>query len=210
MMRPHPAEVILFMLLIVGALLHLVTRPDYSKRHYEFMPNMTETPGYESQDANPNFGDGKTLRTPAEGTVARGFLPLNNNGELLNQDTPWEKMSKADLKHWDAYPPSAPDDPSKLDADGQAAYLSRGREVFTNVCATCHGGGGTGGTAVVKRGMPAPTSLLDEAIVKMTDGHLFHVITHGKGNMAPHGNHVARADRWKVIRYVRGLQGVKE
>ena len=205
------AEGLLVVLLLLGLGLHFGLKPDYSVRNYVFAPNMVETPGYEAHDANPNFADGQTLRLPAPGTIARGFEPLQVNAVPLNVGKEWADMTPEDQERWDAFAP--PWDFEKLDAGAQNQIIARGAEVFANVCAVCHGPGGTGGSQVVQRGMPLPPSLLDEKVRALSDGHMFHVITlgkgaitPGKGNMPAHANHVSRADRWKVIRHVRKLQ----
>jgi mono/diheme cytochrome c family protein len=59
---------------------------------------------------------------------------------------------------------------------------------------------------VPQRGVPLPASLTAENAVQMKDGQLFHVITYGQKNMPAHAGQIARADRWKVILYVRELQ----
>ena len=46
-------------------------------RNFEVMPEMVRTIAYKSFTANPNFGDGKTLQPPPEGTIARGAHPLH-------------------------------------------------------------------------------------------------------------------------------------
>ena len=40
----------------------------------------------------------------------------------------------------------------------------------------------------------------------MTEGHIFHTITHGRGRMNAHGSQIDIADRWKIVRYVQTLQ----
>jgi mono/diheme cytochrome c family protein len=42
-----------------------------ARRNVEAMPEMVRSIAYKSFTANPNFGDGKTLQTPPEGTIAR-------------------------------------------------------------------------------------------------------------------------------------------
>ena len=41
----------------------------------------------------------------------------------------------------------------------------------------------------------------------MPDGQMFHVLTFGQGNMAAYAAQVERDDRWRVIAYIRQLQG---
>jgi mono/diheme cytochrome c family protein len=205
------AEGLLVVLLLLGLGLHIGLQPDYGVRNFEFAPNMVDSPAYAAHDANPNFADGQTLRVPAQGTVARGYEPLHVDGVPLNVSSEWVSMPPEDQARWDAYAP--PWKFESLDAAGQKQILARGAEVFANVCAVCHGPAGTGGSLVVPRGVPLPPSLLDEKVRPLSDGHMFQVITlgkgaitPGKGNMPAHANHVSREDRWKVIRHVRKLQ----
>jgi mono/diheme cytochrome c family protein len=199
-----PGEGLLVLLLLVGVLLHVGARPDYSRRNVQYMPDMADSPAYVADEANDGFPDGRTIRTPPAGTVPRGFLPLHDEAGLLDGTTAWDKLTPEGQARWDAYAPAV--DPATLPEAERTVSLQRGRTVFQNVCATCHGAGGTGGAEPPKRGVPLAPSLLDPRIREMTDGHLFHVITNGKANMKPHRNHVAREDRWKVIRYLRSLQ----
>lgn len=206
------AEPILVVLLLVGVALHLGLRRDHAQRNLEYMPDMVDSPAYRAQEPNPNFADGATQRPPPTGTVARGFAPLESDGHLLVTDVEWEDMTPAQQAVWDTL--SSPVDFASLDEATQSRLRARGALVFANVCATCHGSGGTGGSAATQRGVPLPPSLLDEKLRKLSDGHMFHVITFGKGaitsgkgNMAGHANQVTREDRWNVIRHVRHLQG---
>ena len=42
-------------------------------------------------------------------------------------------------------------------------------------------------------------------------GHIFNVITNGKGRMMPHGTQVNPEERWKIALYVKNvLQGAGE
>ena len=43
---------------------------------WDYMPDMYYSNAYESYTPNPNFGDNMTMRTPVEGTVSRGMVPL--------------------------------------------------------------------------------------------------------------------------------------
>lgn len=204
---PRPVELLLVLLLLLGAGLHLGFRADYGKRNFEYAPDMAETPGYEAQDPNPLMADGLTLRTPPAGTVPRGYLPLMDAAGPLETATAWEKLPAAERRRWDAL--RSPYADAELTPEAAEAVLARGRAVFQNVCATCHGANGAGGTPVTQRGVPPPPRLQDPKYASYSDGHLYHVITLGKGNMAAHANHVERQDRWKLIRFVRTLLSTK-
>jgi hypothetical protein len=40
----------------------------------------------------------------------------------------------------------------------------------------------------------------------MKDGQMFHILTHGQGNMASYAGQLLSADRWQVILHIRSLQ----
>lgn len=62
--------------IVAGGLIftNFALRPQPSKRAYQFLPDMAQSPAYESFDANPNFKDGKTLRQPVPGTIRYASL----------------------------------------------------------------------------------------------------------------------------------------
>jgi len=167
---------------------HWLVLPDPSQRNYEFFPNMVESVARDAQNPPQVFDDGTSLDfRPAPGTVARGYMPFEYpatpEGALL---------AGQELQN-----PFAEDD---LDA------AARGAIVYSNFCAVCHGGSGIGDGTVTRKGVPPPPSLLLPHAVDMADGQMFHVISLGQANMASYASQVERADRWKVIRHVRGLQ----
>ena len=144
---------------------------------------------YEAQEPNDFFADGRTLRPPVPGTIARGYLPFPYGKEEAEA-----KRAGVELKN-----------PFEISAE----LLARGERVYRSTCAACHGGGGLGDGAVTKRGVPPPPSLLADNAKKIADGEIYHIITQGRKNMPSHAAQVTREDRWKVIHYVRELQGGK-
>jgi len=163
------------------------SQPDVTRPNYEYLPDMAHSPAYSAFAANPNFADGKTLRSPVPGTIPRGELPLPY------QPTP-EDALRAGVELTNPF------------ADSDNAAVDRGYAVFTNFCAPCHGVSGQGNGLVTTRGFPPPPSLFAENAVKMRDGQMFHVLSLGQGNMASYAAQILREDRWKVILYVRELQ----
>ena len=87
------------------------------------------------------------------------------------------------------------------------AILADGQILFDRFCDHCHGAQGAGGESglvgAVYQGVPSYTSA---AIKDKSEGHIFHVITHGKGRMGSHGSQLSMEERWKVVRYVQVLQ----
>lgn len=94
-----------------------------------------------------------------------------------------------------------------------ADAVERGRALYTEHCANCHGPKGKGDGPDAKPGHEAPHDLSDPALQKrMTDGEILWKVTEGRSD----GGHVlmpgfaedipSEGDRWKVVRYVRTLR----
>ena len=95
------------------------------------------------------------------------------------------------------------------------AVLDQGKVLFETYCKHCHGpkGGGDGKVAsgvkfdgVEHSSYPGVANLRGDAFKNITEGHIFHVITYGKGLMGSHGSQVSEEDRWKIAIYVKELQ----
>ena len=154
-------------------------------RNIEAMPEMVRSLAYKSFGANPNFGDGKTLQAPPEGTIARG----------------------AQRFEYGATPEEAARAGRELIAPAAAGgTLERGARLFQTYCQPCHGGVGKGDGPVAMRGFPPPPSLLAEHAMGLADGQMFHIVTRGQKNMPSHATQVPPDDRWRVIAYIRSLQ----
>ncbi len=184
-MRLINAGLVAIMALAIA--LNFAAGRDFSQPNLEVMPDMAHCPTYQAFEANPNMADGKTLQPPPQGSIARGFLPLHY--ERTEQDA---LRAGEELLN-----PVAADD-----EDARA----RGATGYAIFCQHCHGPSGAGDGMVSKRGFPPPASLLAEHAVNMKDGQIFHVITFGQANMPAHAAQVARADRWKIISYLRSMQ----
>ena len=89
--------------------------------------------------------------------------------------------------------------------DSTAAVVASGKALYNTYCQHCHGetGAGDGKVAGMYKGVPNYSS---DAYKAMNEGHIFHVITHGKARMWPHGSQVNPEERWKIVHYVQTLQ----
>lgn len=142
-------------------------------------------PRFNAFEGNSFYADGRNMRTPPAGTIARGLL----------------KDEDAFYRGGDS---AAPLQASPVPAT--AELLERGRERFDIYCAPCHARTGLGNGMVVRRGFLPPPSLTDARIVALADGQIFQVISKGKGNMPSYAKQVPEADRWAIVAYVRALQ----
>lgn len=89
--------------------------------------------------------------------------------------------------------------------DSTKQVLKEGKALYETFCIHCHGvkGQGDGAVGKVYKGV---TSYSSRAVKDKPGGHIFHVITHGKGRMGAHGSQINVNDRWKIVRYVQTLQ----
>ncbi|MGA7307204.1 MAG: cytochrome c [Rhodothermales bacterium] len=150
--------------------------------------NMDFQERFEPQEANSFFADGRAMRPPVPGTIARGHL---------NEDTRFYYGKEADGSFVKKIPVA-------VDAD----LLARGQQRFNINCSPCHGKAGDG-KGVISTGnygmVPAP-SYHDDRLRSVEDGYLFNVITNGIRTMPGYGYQVPPKDRWAIISYVRALQ----
>ncbi|MEE8577131.1 MAG: cytochrome c [candidate division Zixibacteria bacterium] len=150
------------------------------------VPNMDNQPRYETQGPSAFFSDGMAMRLPIEGTIARGQL-------FSDQAYHTGRYADSQLVALSPLPLSI-------------ELLKRGQNRFDIYCAPCHGRVGNGQGLVSKKGMLPPPTFHDERLRQIEDGHLFEVMTNGKGNMASYRYQVLVDDRWAIVSYIRALQ----
>jgi mono/diheme cytochrome c family protein len=166
---------------------------------------------FKAQSRNDLFADGRAMRPPVPGTVARG--------ELYEDDHFYRGL--------DQKGEFADEIPAKDPATGAAiavdrAFLERGRERFQIYCAVCHGFTGHGDGPVHQRVQQLlangregiewapPTTYHQDTIRAYPVGRLFHVITNGVRTMAPYGPQVSARDRWAIAAYIKALQAAQK
>lgn len=166
-----------------------LTSIEYEDGHGEF---------YNSNQFNPFR---MNLRMPPANTVSRnkkGYLPYR---------TPKDSLEQASRRLV-----------SPLDTTQNKAILAEGKILYEIYCDHCHGAKGDGegkvATGVTIDGVEHSSyggvaNLKSDALKGISEGHIFHVITMGKGLMQSHGSQVSTDDRWKIARYVKALQQAK-
>lgn len=146
---------------------------------------------FKAQSANPLFADGRAMRLPVPGTVARGsLLPLAvATGRRGDQ---WLEVIPVPVS-------------GKL--------LLRGQERYNIFCSPCHGYSGYGDGVVNRRaerleeGTWTPVaSFHTETARARPVGYIFNAITNGVRTMPPYGAQIPVEDRWAIVAYVRALQ----
>lgn len=149
------------------------------------MSRMQEGPRVDPYEASAFFPSGASMRLPVPGTVARGHLPhlvrTEEEASLLANPLPETK----------------------------AVYL-RGKKVYAERCAVCHGPKGDGRSALTSAYGAAPANLLSKTIAESPDGWIYHVVTAGKGAMPGYARDIPEDDRWAAVRYVRALERAQD
>ena len=149
-------------------------------------PSMFNQPKYRAYASSGFFYDGKAMRAPVPGTIARGHLP---------GDSAVDEGKNAD---------GSPVTVSPIAVD--EALLSRGQERFEIYCRPCHDERGEGKGVLFQRAKVPTANLLDKRIRELPDGALFDTITNGKGLMPAYRYPIRVHDRWAIIAYVRSLE----
>lgn len=173
----------------------------YNSTGVEYAPQMYAPVGYEPYrqiDSNRINPMGLNMRMPAEGTVARpNYHTRFGEGDsarvdLMVYNIPKDSIGIAERTLTNPIPETE-------------KTLEEGKILYERYCTHCHGEGGKGNGLVAEqyKGVPNYSS---DALKTMNDGHIFHVITHGKGRMWPHGSQMTPEERWKIVQYVHKLQ----
>ena len=160
---------------------------------YEYMPDMYNGVGYETNSANPNFKDSMTEQPPVAGTIARGddiFTALDR------MPYPYENTPEG-------YDASAA---NHNPLEKNPANMTEGKRLYENYCTHCHGEKGMGDGPVVQRNGPKPPAYSSDALKNLPEGQAYHTVQFGKNMMGSHASQLTPTQRWKIIMYVQTLQ----
>ncbi|MCP4521261.1 MAG: cytochrome c [Cytophagales bacterium] len=149
---------------------------------------------YNSNRYNPNR---MNMRVPAANTIKRGNMPYS----IEKEDWATAQKNLPPQGFFASMP--------VLNEDGSSTTtltkeeLKEAKALYLRFCAHCHGEKGNGESALNEKGIGAP-AYGPHAYKPI--GHLFHVITYGKGRMGAHASQLSQEERWKIAAYVQQLQ----
>lgn len=84
--------------------------------------------------------------------------------------------------------------------------LAHAKKTWGYDCAVCHGANGDGKGDIANTLKTPLKDLRDPATLQgMSDGAIFYIIQHGKGEMPPEGDRGKPDDMWNLVAYVRSL-----
>ncbi len=205
-LRRPPLWMVLTLVLVVIAtwvplaLIYRARGTTSTQPRVHFFMDMDKQAKFGTQVGHPWFLDGRAMRQPVEGTIARGRLQLDQHfydGFTTDADTGAIQFVTSI--------------PAQLPVDD--VLLERGRRRYQIFCAICHGESGDGSGPVNQRAMelkeakwvPA-TNLLTQEIRDRADGQIFQAIRDGVRNMPAYKSQVDPQDRWAIVAHVRKLQ----
>jgi mono/diheme cytochrome c family protein len=91
------------------------------------------------------------------------------------------------------------------------AMMKEAERLYLINCGICHGDKLDGNGPLWNGGEgpypSAPRNLVDDYTKALSDGHIYHVITFGKGAMGSYASQLNPDQRWWVIKYLRSKQG---
>ena len=204
----------LFFLATIGFLSGCAAKDDYTG--VEYAPQMYHSTPYEplSQikdesagewlDSNPEDEHGEfynsnpyntskmTMREPVSGTVKRTRPGVVKSVKEVPYRIPKDSLEMA------ARLAVSPLKDSK-------EVLKKGKALYERFCKHCHGTKGQG-DGLVGKVFLGVTPYTSAAVKDKPEGHIFHVITHGKGRMGSHASQLSVTERWTIVKYVQTLQ----
>lgn len=145
------------------------------------MSHMLDQPRLNPQQPSRFWKDGHGMRLPAQGSVARGHIPLGT----FSQDQAATLVNPL---------PRTPE------------TLALGKRKFTERCAVCHGALADGKGPLTSAYGASPANLQSKQFLDYADGQIYWVITNGKNAMPSHAADLDPDQRWAVVHYVRALQ----
>lgn len=196
-----------FLLILIVALAGCEANGNF--QGLEYAPQMYHTTPYEPLTQITDTDEGSWLSSIDNG-VGEFYNSNPNNPYRMNSRVPPANTVRRNPNDFLPYriPPDSIELASRIlknPIDSTEAVLAEGRTLYTKFCYPCHGGAGQGNgpVAEVYLGVPAYNK---GRYVDMTEGHIFHTITWGRGRMNAHGSQMEIAERWKIVRYVQTLQ----
>lgn len=167
---------------------------------YEYMPDMYRSPAVE---AYVDYGEVRDTLRPEISQVISARLPVA--GTVPMTDSAIDDLPYTIPNTMAGYEQAGEVLKSPFPMSDQ--IIAEGQEIYINFCSQCHGEAGAGdGLVVTNGGHPAPNAY-DGPLKDLPEGKMFHTLTYGKGAMGSHASQLTKTERWKVVAYVKTLQG---
>ncbi len=102
----------------------------------------------------------------------------------------------------------APADADKLENPyaNDTKSAAKGKKLYKQMCAICHGVKGKGDGMAGASLTPKPANFTSDAIQSESDGAIYWKLTEGKAPMASYKDMLTEAQRWELVTYIRTLK----
>ena len=173
----------------------------------EYAPNMYHSVAYEPLKQIKDHDAGLWVNSSEE-EIGEYYSSNPNNPHEMNMREPVANSVRRD----DYLPYRLPVDSLAYAAanltnplDSTAAVVAEGKRLYAVFCTHCHGSDGVVPGKVGEKYAGVP-SYKSPALIGMTEGHIFHVLSKGKGRMPSHASQLNQKERWEIAKYVKVLQ----
>ena len=192
---------------VIGAFVLVGCRAGGDNPGLEYAPNMYHSVAYEPLKQIKDKESGMWVNS-SEDEIGEYYSSNPYNAYEMNMREPVANT----VRRGKYLPYRIPKDSLELAAriminplDSSAAVIADGKRLYAIFCTHCHGDKGTepGLVGVKYVGVPSYKS---RALIDMTQGHIFHVLSKGKGRMPSHASQLSIEERWIIARYVQVLQ----
>jgi mono/diheme cytochrome c family protein len=157
---------------------------------YEYMPDMYRSGAVEAYVDYEK--DSISARIPAAGTIAYhadSFMAAVNMPYTLRALEDYELSNNV-----------------KNPVPYSEAVIKSGEKLYKKYCLHCHGEKGDGQGPIAVAGKISGVPAYNGTIKDLSEGKMFHSITHGKGVMGSHAAQMNKLERWEVIHYILALR----
>ena len=198
----------IYTVVILGGVVALIgCTADGDNPGLEYAPNMYHSIAYEPLKQIKDKESGMWVNS-SEDEIGEYYSSNPYNPYEMNMLLPVENT----VRRGEFLPYRIPKDSLALAAriminpyDSSSEVIAEGKELYRIFCGHCHGADGLTPGLVGEKYAGVP-SYQSPALINMTQGHIFHVLSKGKGRMPSHASQLSQRERWQVSRYVQVLQ----
>ena len=190
----YTAIILVNVLMIIPPVLIFQARSVKSRNpRIHLFPDMDHQKRFKAQSYNPLFADGRAMRPPVAGTIARGELHADDHFFRGRTGDAWATTFPRQLQITEE-------------------FVQRGRDRYAIFCTPCHGmsGHGDGMVKIRSEALEQTWDILDVSTEKARGypvGHLYNIVANGINTMPGYRSQIPDVeDRWAIVAWVRALQ----
>ncbi len=154
--------------------------------NYQYIPNMYESIGPETNGEYEILPNGQVAMLPPDGTIPRGWQPYAYENTIEGK-----ALATTELKN---------------SLEITENNLAEGKELYGIYCALCHGKKGDGKGILVEREKFLGIPSYSDPGRTITEGSTYHVMMYGLNSMGSHASQISEKERWQIVMHVLDLK----